>query len=105
MHKLLLTALAICLGSTTQADRQSRSEEHTSELQSHVNLVCRLLLEKKKQAGRRRDCFSRQLAQRRHFFRRIFFLLLPRPPRSTLFPYTTLFRSSNDMLSTLTNLR
>src|SRR5260370_28267562 len=28
-----------------------RSEEHTSELQSHLNLVCRLLLEKKKQAG------------------------------------------------------
>src|SRR5690242_21179699 len=27
----------------------SRSEEHTSELQSHVNLVCRLLLEKKKE--------------------------------------------------------
>src|SRR5260370_17515130 len=26
-----------------------RSEEHTSELQSHLNLVCRLLLEKKKQ--------------------------------------------------------
>src|SRR5260370_22415648 len=28
--------------------RQPRSEEHTSELQSHLNLVCRLLLEKKK---------------------------------------------------------
>src|SRR5690242_21068402 len=28
--------------------RFARSEEHTSELQSHVNLVCRLLLEKKK---------------------------------------------------------
>src|SRR4051812_18872315 len=28
-----------------------RSEEHTSELQSHVNLVCRLLLEKKKSCG------------------------------------------------------
>src|SRR4051812_49544374 len=28
--------------------RQLRSEEHTSELRSHVNLVCRLLLEKKK---------------------------------------------------------
>src|SRR5438477_12967899 len=28
--------------------RQIRSEEHTSEFQSHVNLVCRLLLEKKK---------------------------------------------------------
>src|SRR5690242_20969390 len=27
--------------------RAGRSEEHTSELQSHVNLVCRLLLEKK----------------------------------------------------------
>src|SRR5260370_18144097 len=29
-----------------------RSEEHTSELQSHLNLVCRLLLEKKKQHKR-----------------------------------------------------
>src|SRR5260370_30734975 len=28
--------------------RETRSEEHTSELQSHLNLVCRLLLEKKK---------------------------------------------------------
>src|SRR5260370_23382391 len=28
--------------------RPPRSEEHTSELQSHLNLVCRLLLEKKK---------------------------------------------------------
>src|SRR5260370_19536859 len=28
--------------------RWNRSEEHTSELQSHLNLVCRLLLEKKK---------------------------------------------------------
>src|SRR5260370_42042521 len=31
-----------------------RSEEHTSELQSHLNLVCRLLLEKKKTNHRRR---------------------------------------------------
>src|SRR5690242_21383656 len=30
-----------------------RSEEHTSELQSHVNLVCRLLLEKKNNRPRR----------------------------------------------------
>src|SRR5207237_9574910 len=29
-------------------DQALRSEEHTSELQSHLNLVCRLLLEKKK---------------------------------------------------------
>src|SRR5437016_6143993 len=41
--------------------RLGRSEEHTSELQSLTNLVCRLLLR--------------------------------RPPSSTLFPYTTLFRS------------
>src|SRR5438093_5634310 len=32
-----------------RADRGARSEEHTSELQSLTNLVCRLLLEKKKQ--------------------------------------------------------
>src|SRR3990167_6368909 len=42
----------------------SRSEEHTSELHSQSNLVCPL-----------------------------FFLMIRRPPRSTLFPYTTLFRS------------
>src|SRR2546426_5972241 len=33
--------------------RRPRSEEHTSELQSPCNLVCRLLLEKKKQVFRR----------------------------------------------------
>src|SRR5260370_30183644 len=32
-----------------------RSEEHTSELQSHLNLVCRLLLEKKKTGKPRTD--------------------------------------------------
>src|SRR6266849_9955359 len=32
--------------------RRRRSEEHTSELQSRVEIVCRLLLEKKKQAPR-----------------------------------------------------
>src|SRR5260370_15268822 len=36
---------------TRDTDRAAaRSEEHTSELQSHLNLVCRLLLEKKKQS-------------------------------------------------------
>src|SRR5260370_27993264 len=33
-----------------------RSEEHTSELQSHLNLVCRLLLEKKKTTDDRYRC-------------------------------------------------
>src|SRR3954467_12608566 len=32
--------------------KSDRSEEHTSELQSHDNLVCRLLLEKKNRCGR-----------------------------------------------------
>src|SRR5260370_17458167 len=32
-----------------------RSEEHTSELQSHLNLVCRLLLEKKKKTTKQRQ--------------------------------------------------
>src|SRR5260370_32141042 len=35
-------------GSLLEDDIVQRSEEHTSELQSHLNLVCRLLLEKKK---------------------------------------------------------
>src|SRR6476661_10734501 len=37
--------------------RCRRSEEHTSELQSHLNLVCRLLLEKKKHHGSYRARF------------------------------------------------
>src|SRR2546429_5276725 len=35
-----------------------RSEEHTSELQSRLHLVCRLLLEKKKQSNKRRHYWS-----------------------------------------------
>src|SRR5260370_28552052 len=46
-------------GAIAEIARQTlRSEEHTSELQSHLNLVCRLLLEKKKKtltAQRRSD--------------------------------------------------
>src|ERR1039457_1483607 len=92
----------------------SRSEEHTSELQSPCNLVCRLLLEKN------RDAVSVGVAQSfvdpiaAAFWKLLdihvagskqrlarcaidllafFFLMIRRPPRSTLFPYTTLFRS------------
>src|SRR5260370_23242140 len=39
---------AIGLRSLQSCFVRHRSEEHTSELQSHLNLVCRLLLEKKK---------------------------------------------------------
>src|SRR6267378_2203677 len=90
-----------------------RSEEHTSELQSRRDLVCRLLLEKKKKIHHARAVlitkFHHQgsgdlihnLAQfvypisckwGRSYDRSFFFLMIRRPPRSTLFPYTTLFR-------------
>src|SRR5260370_6209498 len=42
------TASAICTIVIGLRNALSRSEEHTSELQSHLNLLCRLLLEKKK---------------------------------------------------------
>src|SRR5215204_345935 len=95
---------------------EARSEEHTSELQSHSDLVCRLLLEKKKKKEHGDinkqpadvesgvicppDCgapvrfvvsFDQLLRNQVHFS--FFFLMIRRPPRSTLFPYTTLFRS------------
>src|SRR5260370_26626911 len=45
---LIAAFLATRVLSTSDVVRTDRSEEHTSELQSHLNLVCRLLLEKKK---------------------------------------------------------
>src|SRR5690242_21027319 len=44
----LLVQISAHRGSFAKVRDYYRSEEHTSELQSHVNLVCRLLLEKKK---------------------------------------------------------
>src|SRR6266496_88402 len=83
----------------------ARSEEHTSELQSRRDLVCRLLLEKKNRSISdplpiHFQSDSDPLANRLRsisdpfpiHFRSFFFLMLRRPPRSTLFPYTTLFR-------------
>src|SRR5438876_5760852 len=56
-----------CCGCTSLFARAKRSEEHTSELQSPVHLVCRVLLEKKNRAGisraavgRAHDCASEQ---------------------------------------------
>src|SRR6266487_258377 len=92
----------------------SRSEEHTSELQSPVHLVCRLLLEKKKHHAvdiifpndsremavypgailvgddEGVSVISAYIAEAVSDY--FFFLMMRRPPRSTLFPYTTLFR-------------
>src|SRR5256885_13016675 len=44
-------AVSGCPAATAPLMREGRSEEHTSELQSPCNLVCRLLLEKKKKYG------------------------------------------------------
>src|SRR5207237_4905546 len=41
-------AAAVVLNARDCVETDERSEEHTSELQSHLNLVCRLLLEKNK---------------------------------------------------------
>src|SRR5438034_5539685 len=46
--KSLRVAHPICAEPPERDRRGRRSEEHTSELQSHSDLVCRLLLEKKK---------------------------------------------------------
>src|SRR5438034_3881009 len=46
VHLSILSPCAAMMSSSKRAPYQ-RSEEHTSELQSHSDLVCRLLLEKK----------------------------------------------------------
>src|SRR2546422_3543321 len=53
VHQWRVTASSAAEGGSEpyalrQARKESRSEEHTSELQSRLHLVCRLLLEKKK---------------------------------------------------------
>src|SRR5260370_10285981 len=48
------------------APNGDRSEEHTSELQSHLNLVCRLLLEKKKKTTNTHNHFDGACPDRTH---------------------------------------
>src|SRR5437588_3360300 len=51
-HRALAAAMTFTDHSEVALERlEARSEEHTSELQSHSDLVCRLLLEKKKTKG------------------------------------------------------
>src|SRR5206468_4225050 len=89
---VLLAAVHVDDVDARQPRRQSphvgdvRSEEHTSELQSRSDLVCRLLLEKKK---KKRERPIRHVP----YHLPSFFSLLRPPPRPSLFPYTTLFRS------------
>src|SRR2546422_3228554 len=46
------TANSLDSSAATRPPRRTRSEEHTSELQSRLHLVCRLLLEKKKKTNK-----------------------------------------------------
>ena len=48
-------------GLITKPDKEDRSEEHTSELQSRLHLVCRLLLEKKKKRRQRKKKKNKHL--------------------------------------------
>src|ERR1022692_3728719 len=80
-----------------------RSEEHTSELQSPCNLVCRLLLEKTtllRQPEDQREFRSQEVLAREHpnllaeaFAPAVYFLKIRQLPRYTLFPYSAPFRS------------
>src|SRR5947207_8758971 len=53
------------LASAVEVHSVARSEEHTSELQSHSDLVCRLLLEKKKKKSRYSSSYRGQSLSRR----------------------------------------
>src|SRR5260370_15512679 len=55
--RLLEPSVSYALG-VVLAVTPERSEEHTSELQSHLNLVCRLLLEKKKKQKQERHEYN-----------------------------------------------
>src|ERR1017187_2184011 len=76
-----------------------RSEEHTSELQSPMYLVCRLLLEKKKKLIRAiaevvrffscSNSCPHSVRSSPRFNRTCFFLMIRLPPVPPPFPYTT----------------
>src|SRR5437764_1963206 len=53
-------------GGVPRADRRHRSEEHTSELQSPMYLVCRLLLEKKKEKSTPTRLLTMHTQERNH---------------------------------------
>src|SRR5699024_3788091 len=75
---------------------QKRSEEHTSELQSRFDLVCRLLL-----AIQTLACTEAVLARSSDVGAHLAAVActIRRPAIATLFPYTTLFRSMRGVSS------
>src|SRR5690349_22168253 len=61
---LVILSSRACPIADFQCTSEWRSEEHTSELQSRRDLVCRLLLEKKKKTNKQRDNPSRDQSSR-----------------------------------------
>src|SRR5260370_23137251 len=62
------TLTMACLSDPGKTLKAARSEEHTSELQSHLNLVCRLLLEKKKKEEQVLSlCATRETGLLKHY--------------------------------------
>src|SRR2546429_4235558 len=59
LHMMAIDSKGNLYAGETIGGRRVRSEEHTSELQSRLHLVCRLLLEKKKTTAPRIDDDSR----------------------------------------------
>src|SRR5438105_6064510 len=57
------TGTTRCDGRSTATRLARRSEEHTSELQSRVDLVCRLLLEKKKKKKQKNKTYKKKQIQ------------------------------------------
>src|SRR5438034_6522026 len=64
LQPLRLPALRVTLAGSSTRLGALRSEEHTSELQSHSDLVCRLLLEKKKTTQPDSSASDSRLARR-----------------------------------------
>src|SRR5438874_6312485 len=62
---------------TSSSARCARSEEHTSELQSRRDLVCRLLLEKKK-SKKTKEVFEKNFCRPLEFIQRLIHAILPR---------------------------
>src|SRR5438477_4278587 len=63
-----VVAMAYAVAKVLLGRRLGRSEEHTSELQSHVNLVCRLLLEKKKKKTKKKTRYKNKNTQQSQTF-------------------------------------
>src|SRR5437588_5616746 len=65
LHQELNVDFSLFGGGSNPVPPTTRSEEHTSELQSHSDLVCRLLLEKKKNKNNNLNTIQKQLTNKK----------------------------------------